>query len=437
MRVFKRKRKVKGKTIPSADYHGAYKLHWMPSEKSVKLKTSDKTIAFKRLKEYCRVKELEREGLPIPETLYGAPSLQLLSILEDYEKSLAGGKASEQHCNDTVFRIKRILNDCNWNAVTDINPFEFEKWRAANPKSQKSGKPMSVKTINEYLNSMRAFINWMIKMGIMTSNPLQYVDRLDTRGKETKKRRAWTDEELRKFLQSDIYYKDAIFILARTGLRKNELQKLTKGDIRFFDENCFITIRSVTTKNKTEVELPVLPEVAKIIQVLYIQAQHADDPILPYRLPKASKLAKDLESLGIEYHNNHGDLDFHSLRHTFATYLTVNGVHSKVVQDLIRHSDANLTAKRYTDASKIQYTSILKELPETNLTENLTDLTDFSGLEESFADGKFLRIPLPQSVDGKKDSLDQSEPDVVGVIVRDGGRYWNRTSDLMRVMHAL
>lgn len=134
--------------------------------------------------------------------------------------------------------------------------------------------------------------------------------------------------------------------------------------------------------------------------------------------------------MGIEYLNNHGDLDFHSLRHSFATYLTINGVHLKVVQDLVRHSDANLTAKRYTDASKIQYTSILKELPETNLTENLTDLTDFSSLEESFVDRKFLRTPLPQDIDNKEDSLNQSEPDVVGVIVKDGGRYWNRTSDL-------
>jgi hypothetical protein len=44
--------------------------------------------------------------------------------------------------------------------------------------------------------------------------------------------------------------------------------------------------------------------------------------------------------------------DFHSRRYTFATRLAQKGVSQRLAQELIRHSDANLTAKLYTDASQ-------------------------------------------------------------------------------------
>ncbi|MBI1827810.1 MAG: tyrosine-type recombinase/integrase [Planctomycetes bacterium] len=40
--------------------------------------------------------------------------------------------------------------------------------------------------------------------------------------------------------------------------------------------------------------------------------------------------------------------DFHSLRHSFISNLARSGVHPKIAQDLVGHSDINLTLSRYS-----------------------------------------------------------------------------------------
>jgi hypothetical protein len=54
---------------------------------------------------------------------------------------------------------------------------------------------------------------------------------------------------------------------------------------------------------------------------------------------------------GVDEHGRH--LDFHALRHTFATMLARAGVSPRVAMELMRHSDMRLTAKTYTDAMSL------------------------------------------------------------------------------------
>jgi hypothetical protein len=62
----------------------------------------------------------------------------------------------------------------------------------------------------------------------------------------------------------------------------------------------------------------------------------------------------DLESAGIPYIDAKGEYaDFHSLRKTFGTMLTLAGVGQRTVMELMRHSDMRLTAKTYTDANML------------------------------------------------------------------------------------
>ncbi|MHC4297613.1 MAG: tyrosine-type recombinase/integrase [Planctomycetota bacterium] len=94
--------------------------------------------------------------------------------------------------------------------------------------------------------------------------------------------------------------------------------------------------------------------------------------------------------LPIEYETEEGFADFHSLRHTCGTMLTMAGVHPKTVQESMRHSDINLTMGTYThlqDSDKAEAISKLPpikirkpkqaktgtaDVPE-NLTANLTE----------------------------------------------------------------
>lgn len=49
-------------------------------------------------------------------------------------------------------------------------------------------------------------------------------------------------------------------------------------------------------------------------------------------------------------------VDFHSLRKTFGTMLTLVGVPQRIVMELMRDRDMRLTAKTYTDAGSFRLT---------------------------------------------------------------------------------
>ena len=64
---------------------------------------------------------------------------------------------------------------------------------------------------------------------------------------------------------------------------------------------------------------------------------------------KAAKMLRtNLVAVRVQYRANGRVLDFHSLRGTFITSLSREGVHPRKAQLLARHSDMNLTMKSYT-----------------------------------------------------------------------------------------
>ncbi len=70
--------------------------------------------------------------------------------------------------------------------------------------------------------------------------------------------------------------------------------------------------------------------------------------------PLTTPASPDLEAAGIPYIDAKGEYaDFHSLRKTFGTMLTLAGVGQRTVMELMRHSDMRLTAKTYTDANML------------------------------------------------------------------------------------
>jgi len=76
-------------------------------------------------------------------------------------------------------------------------------------------------------------------------------------------------------------------------------------------------------------------------------------------------LRADLIEVGIDPEDNgSGKLDFHALRHTFGTLLAASGVHPKAAQDLMRHSDINLTMSRYTHTLRGQKAEAIDRIPD-------------------------------------------------------------------------
>ena len=89
---------------------------------------------------------------------------------------------------------------------------------------------------------------------------------------------------------------------------------------------------------------------------------------LPSKYNMARMLREDLQEAGINPEDNgQGKLDFHSLRHTTGSLLAASGVHPKVAQSIMRHSDINLTMSRYTHVFRGQESQAVAKLPDFSL----------------------------------------------------------------------
>ena len=60
--------------------------------------------------------------------------------------------------------------------------------------------------------------------------------------------------------------------------------------------------------------------------------------------------------------------NFHSLRHSFCSNLARSGIAPKVAMDLMRHSDINLTMRRYTHTVLPERASAINALPDLSAT---------------------------------------------------------------------
>ena len=84
---------------------------------------------------------------------------------------------------------------------------------------------------------------------------------------------------------------------------------------------------------------------------------------VPYKT--ANMLKADLADAGIPYVDDTGlYADFHSLRHSTGSLLAAAGVHPKVIQSIMRHSDIILTMSRYTHGFRGQESEAVSKLPD-------------------------------------------------------------------------
>ena len=153
-----------------------------------------------------------------------------------------------------------------------------------------------------------------------------------------------------------------------SGIRIGEICGLVWGDLDFInntlsinrtaqrikdiDENSNTKTKLVVDKPKTESSIRVIPLPEILISILKEYKQ--DDNI--YIFTNSTSIPKDpravekyfasvLKRVGIK------QLNFHSLRHTFATRLREQKVDIKVISELLGHSDWRITQSIYVHAS--------------------------------------------------------------------------------------
>jgi integrase len=293
--VFRPKRMIRGRKQTARLYSGRYRLDSEVRITEVPLKTSDKQVAEKKLNEIIREREREAAGIIAPKPIREAAKRDLRSHLEEFvERLLVLGRANK-YVKNLRGRVSKLITECAWLYLADVSAEKFERWRV-----KQRGK--AAKTLNEYLDAANAFLNWMVSAQRTPINPLDSVKKVDTRGRQIRLRRAFTDDEVRRLLMNAGKSKIGYLFAVHTGLRRSELRALTWADINLDPERPSVSIVAGTAKNRTAVTLPLNAElVAELRAIKPLNVCGTDKVLVGRMLAGMWKMKSDLKKAGIRF----------------------------------------------------------------------------------------------------------------------------------------
>ena len=333
--------------------------------------------------------------------------------LEDWKTGLLARGATKRHAEQSNERVKAVLNGCGFQTLADLSASRVQRFIG--------GLDISDKTKNYYLRECKSFCRWMVHDRRASENVLEYLRPLKI-NKGRPSRRSLEPAEITRLFEAtraggarygmEGHQRILLYRLAlETGIRANEIRSLKVGS---FDlKRRTVTVAAPDTKNRKEAELPLRPRTAYLLAQEF-KGKELENPAfrLPSKYDMAQMLYTDLASAGINHTDDgSGKLDFHSLRHTFGSLLAASGVHPKVAQVLMRHSDVNLTMNVYTHTLVGQEAEAVARLPDFSIPSQAqaqakTGTDDVTAGTETFA--SHLASSLLKTGGFRRTSLDES-----------------------------
>lgn len=201
---------------------------------------------------------------------------------------------------------------------------------------------LSPRTINYYVNTLKQIYNYALELNLIDSNPAKFIKALYQSPR--KQPRFLSQEEAKLIIDnSSEFYKDLFKFLLYTGVRKDEARFLEWSDIDFKKNHVRILIKATfTTKTRRGRNIPMNSLVNKIINKRYenknsnyVFANQEGNNFSPTAWMKyLDNLTRKLEIK---------DVKIHTFRHTFASWLAMEGVDLATIAQLLGHSNIKTT----------------------------------------------------------------------------------------------
>lgn len=233
-------------------------------------------------------------------------------------------------------------------------------------RRKRNGELLSGATVNRHLASLSAVCKWAWKeLGWLQANPVLSVTKA---GESTGIVRFLSDDERKALLiaskaSSDPNIHTAIMLALATGARYSNIRFLTWADV----DLTRWTLRFATTKNDEPRYVPVVGAAQGALR-----AQFDRDPTGLGWVFKSSRDAvpADLHKPWAKVRDAAGLQNFrwHDLRHTTASYLTMNGASLAEVAEALGHRTL-VMAKRYSHQSGEHVRSTMERMANKFLSE--------------------------------------------------------------------
>lgn len=328
----------------------------------------------------------------------------LTEHLGDFEQSLLAKGGTVKNAKQVTSRVKRVFDECKFTFWNDIQASKVQQTISGLRKyvQTKEGPKdlgeISAQTYNFYLKAVKQFCKWMVQDGRASESAVEHLQTINVRVDRRHDRRALEADEIRRLLESTgaaskrfgmTGYARALLyrFAAYTGLRANEIRNLTVSSFDF--DSCNVKVKAAYSKRRREDTLPLRKDIAAELRD-FVAGKLPTVPVFNVPEKTAEMLKADLEAVNIPYVDDAGRYaDFHSLRHSTGSLLAASGVHPKVVQSIMRHSDINLTMSRYTHIFTGQESEAVAGLPDLSLPSKQGQKAIATGTDDLPVDGAY------------------------------------------------
>lgn len=273
--------------------------------------------------------------------------VSLISAISDFLSDLRRVGRDDMYIRNMQVYLNVVSGFCRWKLVSDISVSGFIRWR--------SGSALSVKTLNNYLLGWRSFTAFLVSRGNLRACPFLQVKKCAIVAGDSS-RRALNQDEVKRLLSVAPDSRRFIYALAvYTGLRRGEIAGLMWSDFDFTESDPFIRLPAKLAKNRKSAIIPLRSD----LRDLLLSARSAGFDRFRFADYRPDYLRASIRLID----DSGRKADFHSLRHSFCTFLSLSGASQRVNQQAMRHSDPKLTANVYTDTALISVRSAVDALP--------------------------------------------------------------------------
>lgn len=202
-------------------------------------------------------------------------------------------------------------------------------------------KPLAPKTINNILNILKAITKYALKNDLIKNDFTKYINLSDV---DNARERFLTKEEI-ETLYYEIKEDEIVYLFFKlalnTGGRLATLLNIHKKDIDFTHN--LIALKDF--KNNSTYKAFLTDELKYLLE-LRTQNLSLNDKIFTSNPEKRLRVILDnLFNNGIDPHDRKNKVVIHTLRHTFASHLAINGTPIFTIQKLMNHKDIKMTLR--------------------------------------------------------------------------------------------
>jgi len=272
--------------------------------------------------------------------------------INQYEQAITGENLKPKTVQQRINRIKtQFIPLFPYLDSNTLSTIKLQNWIDAYASKP---EPPARQTVKDYLASARLYVEWLVRKGyINMGDTFSFVKLPSNKVLGATKKLPYTDHQLNRIIDAvkDADLKDYIFIALYTGMRIDEIAKLTVNDIEENDGRVLIFIREAKTKAGIR-SVPVHKKIESIISTrisvtsdyLFQSASENKSGIRSDKHSKAFGRVKSKLGFNEQY-------DFHSLRRTFITKLDRAGVSERISADIVGHDLKTMTYGLYSGGS--------------------------------------------------------------------------------------